>query len=237
MNVAIITAAGRGTRFKSNISKQFLNIYGKPILAHTLSIFEKIPGIDSIFVTVPKDYLKSCREDIIEKYTFKKVKKLVVGGRNRQESIYNALKAIPAANTDIVLIHDGVRPLVTSLEVRKTIEKLVKDNKKDPQVKGVIVAAPAKETIKKIKKNTIDSTIPRGKVWHAQTPQTFFYREIMEAYSKAFEDGFIGTDDSSLMERMGWKVNILRGRHENIKITTPTDLFLAELIMNKNGRP
>jgi 2-C-methyl-D-erythritol 4-phosphate cytidylyltransferase len=236
MNVAIITAAGRGTRFKSNISKQFLNIYGKPILAHTLSIFEKILGIDSIYVTVPRDYLKSCREDIIEKYNLKKVEKLVVGGRNRQESIYNALKVIPAA-TEIVLIHDGVRPLVTPLEIKKTIIKLIKDNKKDPQVRGVIVAAPARETVKKIKKNTIDSTIPRGKVWNAQTPQTFFYRDIMEAYRKAFSDGFIGTDDSSLVERMGWKVNILRGRHENIKITTPIDLFLAELIMNKNGKP
>lgn len=236
MNVAIITAAGKGTRLNSNISKQFLNIYDKPILAHTLSIFEKSSKIDAIYVSVPRDYIESCRKDIIEKYSFTKVSKLIVGGSHRQASVFNAIASIPS-NTDIVLIHDGVRPLVTSDEVETTIKKLINDNKKDPVVKGVILAAPAKETIKKISGHTIDSTIPRDTVWHAQTPQTFFYREIIEAHRKAAEEGFIGTDDSSLIERMGWKVNVVRGRHENIKITTPIDLFLAELFMNKNGKP
>ncbi len=236
MNVAIITAAGKGTRLNSNISKQFLNIYDKPILAHTLSIFEKSSKIDAIYVSVPRDYIKSCREDIIEKYSFTKVSKLVVGGSHRQASVFNAISSIPST-TDIVLIHDGVRPLVTSDEVETTIKKLINDNKKDSGVKGVILAAPAKETIKRISGHTIDSTIPRDTVWHAQTPQTFFYREIIEAHRKASKEGFIGTDDSSLIERMGWKVNVVRGRHENIKITTPIDLFLAELFMNKNGKP
>jgi len=236
MNVAIITAAGKGTRLNSNISKQFLNIYDKPILAHTLSIFEKSSKIDAIYVSVPRDYIKSCREDIIEKYSFTKVSKLVVGGSHRQASVFNAISSIPST-TDIVLIHDGVRPLVTSDEVETTIKKLINDNKKDSGVKGVILAAPAKETIKRISGHTIDSTIPRDTVWHAQTPQTFFYREIIEAHRKASKEGFIGTDDSSLIERMGWKVNVVRGRHENIKITTPIDLFLAELFMHKNGKP
>jgi 2-C-methyl-D-erythritol 4-phosphate cytidylyltransferase len=236
MNVAIITAAGKGTRLNSNISKQFLNIYDKPILAHTLSIFEKSSKIDAIYVSVPGDYMESCREDIIEKYSFTKVSKLIIGGSHRQASVFNAISSIPST-TDIVLIHDGVRPLVTSDEVETTIKKLINDNKKDPEVKGVILAAPAKETIKRISGHTVDSTIPRDTVWHAQTPQTFFYKEIIEAHRKASEEGFIGTDDSSLIERMGWKVNVVRGRHENIKITTPIDLFLAELFMNKNGKP
>ena len=236
MNVAIITAAGKGTRLRSNTSKQFLNIYNKPILAHTISIFEKTPKVDAIYVSVPKDYLKSCQKDIIEKYGFTKVKKLVVGGAHRQISVYNAILSIPE-NTDIVLIHDGVRPLETPDEVQMTINKLIRDNKKDSSVKGVILAAPAQETIKKIEDATIEATVPRDKVWHAQTPQTFFYREIMDAHRRASEDKFIGTDDSSLVEKMGWKVNVVRGRHENIKITTAIDLFLAELIMNKNGRP
>lgn len=236
MNVAIITAAGKGTRLNSNISKQFLNIYDKPILAHTLSIFEKSSKIDAIYVSVPRDYIESCRKDIIEKYSFTKVNKLIIGGSHRQASVFNAISSIPS-NTDIVLIHDGVRPLVTSDEVETTIKKLINDNKKDPVVKGVILAAPAKETIKKISGHTIDSTIPRDTIWHAQTPQTFFYREIIEAHRKAAEEGFIGTDDSSLIERMGWKVNVVRGRHENIKITTPIDLFLAEFFMHKNGKP
>lgn len=236
MNVAIITAAGKGTRFKGNTSKQFLNIYDKPILAHTILIFEKASRIDAIYVSVPKDFVDACREEIINKYNFSKVKELVVGGTHRQASVFNAISSIPE-DSDIVLIHDGVRPLVTPDEVEMTIRKLIKDNKKDPKVKGVILAAPAKETIKKIDKDSIETTIPRDKVWHAQTPQTFFYKEIFEAHSKAADEGYIGTDDSSLVERMGWKVNVVRGRHENIKITTPIDLFLAELIMNKNGRP
>lgn len=236
MNVAIITAAGKGTRLKSNISKQFLNIYDKPILAHTISIFENSSKIDTIYVSAPRDYIESCREDIIKKYRFTKVNKVIVGGIHRQASVFNVLSCIPSS-TDIVLIHDGVRPLVTSDEVEATIEKLKNDNYKDPEVKGVILAAPARETIKKMRGNTIDSTIPREMVWHAQTPQTFFYKEIIEAHTKAFKEGFIGTDDSSLIERMGWKVNVVRGRHENIKITTPVDLFLAELFMNKNGKP
>ncbi len=237
MNVAIITAAGKGTRLKSNISKQFLNIYDKPILAHTISIFEKTSKVDAIYLSVPRDYLKACRQDIVEKYGFGKVKKLVIGGSNRQASVFNAISEVPA-DTNIVLIHDGVRPLVTPDEIELTIDKLKKDNKKDPKVKGVILAAPAKETIKKIiDDNTIETTVPRDIVWHAQTPQTFFYKEIMDAHTKAAKEEFIGTDDSSLIERMGWKVNVVRGRHENIKITTPIDLFLAELIMHKNGKP
>ena len=236
MNVAIITAAGKGTRLKSNISKQFLNIYNKPILAHTLSIFEKTPKVDAIYVSVPKDYLDSCRKDIVEKYKFSKVRKLVIGGSHRQASVFNAISSIPE-DTNIVLIHDGVRPLVTTEEINATIRRLVNDNKKDPEVKGVILAAPAKETIKKITGQTIDETIPRDTVWHAQTPQTFFYKDIMEAHRKAAAEKFIGTDDASLIERMGWKVNVTRGRHENIKITTPVDLFLAELFINKNGKP
>jgi 2-C-methyl-D-erythritol 4-phosphate cytidylyltransferase len=236
MNVAIITAAGKGTRLKSDISKQFLNIYNKPILAHTLSIFEKTPEVDAIYVSVPKDYQESCRKDIVEKYGFSKVKKLVIGGKNRQASVFNAISSIPE-DTNIVLIHDGVRPIVTTDEVNATIKRLVNDNRKDPEVKGVILAAPAKETVKKISGHTIDSTIPRESVWHAQTPQTFFYREIIEAHKRAAEEDYIGTDDASLIERMGWKVNVVRGRHENIKITTPIDLFLAEFFINKNGKP
>ncbi len=238
MNVAIITAAGKGTRLKSNISKQFLNIYGKPILAHTINIFQKSPKINQIYISVPGDYVETCWKDIIERFSLTKVKKLVIGGKHRQESVYNVLKTIPSTSK-IVLIHDGVRPLVTNTEIEMTITRLVSGNKKDPKVKGTILAAPAKETIKKIRddrEETIDTTIPREKVWHAQTPQTFFYKEILEAHNKAKEEEFIGTDDSSLVERMGWRVNVVRGRHENIKITTPLDLFLAELIMSRNGK-
>jgi 2-C-methyl-D-erythritol 4-phosphate cytidylyltransferase len=235
MNVAIITAAGKGTRLKGNISKQFMNIYGKPILAHTISAFQKSSKIKEIYVSVPRGYIKSCRKNIIEKYSFDKVKKLIAGGSSRQESVYNALIEVPPS-TKIVSIHDGVRPLITSEEIDLLINTLIRENKKDSLVKGVIMASSARETIKMISKNSIDRTISRDKIWHAQTPQVFFYNIILKAHNKARIDSFIGTDDACLVERMNCKVNIVRGRHENIKITTPIDLFLAELIITKNNR-
>lgn len=233
MNVAIITAAGKSTRLKGNISKQFMNLYNKPILAHTITAFQSSSKIEEIYVTVPLNYLEFCKKNIIEKYSFNKVKKLVIGGETRQESVYNALLEVP--NTcEIVSIHDGVRPLITTSEVDLLIDKLIEENKRDPKVRGVIVATPAYETIKEVNNDgEIRSTIPRESVWHAQTPQTFFYDTILASHQKALEDNFIGTDDSSLVERMGWKVKIIRGSHENVKITTPVDLFLTELIIHR----
>ncbi len=235
MNAAIITAAGKGTRLKGDISKQFMNIYGKPILAHTITAFQNASKIKEIYVSVPKDYLELCQKSIIEKYSFNKVKKLIVGGSSRQESVYNALVELPAS-TKLVSIHDGVRPLITAEEIDLLINTLMRENKRDPKIRGVIMAAPARETIKITDKNTIDKTVPRETVWYAQTPQIFFYKDILKAHNKAREDNFIGTDDACLVERMNWKVSMVRGRHENIKITTPLDLFLAELIMTRNVR-
>jgi 2-C-methyl-D-erythritol 4-phosphate cytidylyltransferase len=235
MNVGIITAAGKGTRLKGNISKQFMNIYGKPILAHTVSAFQKSSKIKEIYISVPKDNIEFCRKNIIDKYAFDKVEKIVAGGSSRQESVYNALVEVPP-DTKIVAIHDGVRPLITPGEIDLLVNTLVRENKKDSSVKGVIMAASARETIKMIRESSIDKTISRDKIWHAQTPQVFFYNIILRAHNKARKDGFTGTDDACLVERMNYKVNIVRGRHENIKITTPIDLFLAELIITKNNR-
>jgi 2-C-methyl-D-erythritol 4-phosphate cytidylyltransferase len=235
MNAAIITAAGKGTRLKGNISKQFMNIYSKPILAHTVNAFQKSSKIKEIYISVPKDNIEFCRKNIIEKYSFTKVKKLVSGGSSRQESVYNALVEVPP-DTKIVAIHDGVRPLITPEEIDMLINTLIRENKKDSSVKGIVMAAPARETIKMISGSGIDRTISRDKVWHAQTPQVFFHDIILKAHTKARRDDFTGTDDACLVERMKYKVNIVRGRHENIKITTPIDLFLAELIITKNNR-
>ena len=235
MNVAIITAAGKGTRLKGNISKQFMDIYGKPILAHTITAFQRSSKIKEIYISVPKNYVESCQKGIIERYSFDKVKKLVIGGDSRQESVYNALTEIPSS-TKIVSIHDGVRPLVTTEEINLLFNTLRRENRKDPSVKGVIMASSAQDTVKVISKNSISKTIPRDKIWNAQTPQVFFYDVILKAHRKARKDSYIGTDDACLVERMNCKVNIIRGRHENIKITTPIDLFLAELIMTRNDR-
>ncbi|MBM3709043.1 MAG: 2-C-methyl-D-erythritol 4-phosphate cytidylyltransferase [Actinobacteria bacterium] len=236
MIAAVITAAGKGTRLNSNISKQFLHLYDKPILAYTIESFHKSKNVSEIFVTIAKEYLDFCKEEIIKKYRFTKVKKVVIGGETRQDSVYNALKSI-TENCLIVSVHDGVRPLITAEEIDYFINALVNLNKNDPEVKGVITAAPAYETVKKIDNNSIiDSTITRNLVCLAQTPQTFFYKDLLEAYKRADEENFTGTDDASLVERIGWKVKVIMGKHENIKITTPLDLFLAELIMERDGK-
>ena len=236
MIAAIITAAGKGTRLKSNISKQFMNIYGKPILAHSINVFQNSSKIQEIYVAVPKEYMDFCRESIIEKYSFTKVRELVCGGNTRQESVFNALQKIPSS-CRVVSIHDGVRPLITTSEINMLINNLVRLNKKDSRLKGIIIAAPAYETVKKISdSNFIDTTISRNQVCFAQTPQTFFFDSIFKAHEKAIKDHFTGTDDAGLVERLGWKVKVVLGRHENIKITTPLDLFLAELIMSRNNK-
>jgi 2-C-methyl-D-erythritol 4-phosphate cytidylyltransferase len=235
MNAAIITAAGRGIRFKGNISKQFMDIYGKPILAHAINAFQNSSKIKEIYISIPRDYIDLCRKNIVEKYSFDKVKKLVIGGNSRQESVYKALKEVPPS-TRIVSIHDGVRPLVTPDEINLLINILIRENKKDSGIRGAIMAAPVMETVKVTEGNVINKTIPRDTVWHAQTPQTFFYEDILKAHKRALKDGFTGTDDASLTERINLKVYVVRGRHENIKITTPLDLFLAELVMIKNGK-
>ena len=236
MIAAIITAAGKGTRLKSNISKQFMHIYGKPILAHTLKSFQDSKRINEIYVTIAEEYLDFCKEEIIRKYNFTKVKQLVVGGETRQDSVYNALRIIPK-NCRIVSVHDGVRPLITAREIDYFINTLVSLNNSDSEVKGIITAAPAYETVKKVDDNNIiDSTITRNLVCMAQTPQTFFYVNLLQAYEKARDENFKGTDDASLVERIGCKVKVIMGKHENIKITTPLDLFLAELIMGRDGK-
>jgi 2-C-methyl-D-erythritol 4-phosphate cytidylyltransferase len=233
MDVAIITAAGKGTRLKGDISKQFMTLHGKPILAHTIDAFESSDRIDEIYITVPRGFMKYCKENIIDRYGFKKVKDIILGGSSRQVSVLNGLQRLPK-KTLTVSIHDGVRPLVTKDEIDGILEKLYIDNGKDKKVKGMLLAAPAIETVKKIDEDdVINETIDRSIIWMAQTPQTFFYDTILNAHLKALKEGYIATDDASLVEWFGYKVKIFRGKHENIKVTTPIDLFLAEIIMEK----
>ncbi|HHT78245.1 MAG TPA: 2-C-methyl-D-erythritol 4-phosphate cytidylyltransferase [Actinobacteria bacterium] len=235
MNLGIITAAGKGTRLRANINKQFIKLCGKPILAHTINVFQKSELIDEIFILVPAEYIEYTQKNIINKFGFNKVTRLIIGGETRQETVSNALKFIPD-KCEMVSVHDGVRPLIYSADVDLLFRKLVEFNTEDTEVRGVILAASAYETIKQI--NDSDGcirTIPRETVYHAQTPQTFFKDALIEAYKHAETDNTMATDDAMLVEKIGYKVKIIKGNHENIKITTPIDLFLAELIISKNG--
>ena len=222
---AIIVSAGKGHRFMEGKKKQFYLLADKPILAHTLDKFEKCPLIHSILVVVGQEDMDYCLKEIIEKYRYRKVSQIVPGGKRRQESVKNGMDAI-SKDTDIVVIHDGVRPFVTKEMIEESIQSAVK-------FQAVVMAMPLKETVKMAQRDgTVLKTLDRESLWQIQTPQAFHANVIKEAYHRATEDGFIGTDDASLVERLGVvKVHILPGSYTNIKITTPEDLMLANLFL------
>lgn len=227
--VAIIVAGGIGKRIgEGNLPKQFLTLGDKPILAYTIEKFERCQLVNEIVLVVPEDYLGYCSQAIVDRYSFNKIKRIVCGGEERQDSIYKGLKAC-ANNTLIVAIHDGVRPLISA-------EKISESIKLCQQKKAVILAVPVKDTIKRVEDGSVITTLDRGKLWLAQTPQVFKYKLILDAYEKAREDGFVGTDDSVLVERLGHQVAVLEGEYDNIKITTAEDLVIAEKILKIRQR-
>jgi 2-C-methyl-D-erythritol 4-phosphate cytidylyltransferase len=224
---AVIVSAGKGLRFMEGKKKQFYSLGGKPILAHTLDKFETCLLIRSVFLVVGQEDLAYCLKEIVEKYGFQKVSKIVPGGKRRQESVKNGIDALPK-DTDIVAIHDGVRPLVTQAMIEDSIYSAVRYG-------AVVLAMPVKETIKVSNPDgTVLRTLDRDSLWQIQTPQTFQVNVIREAYYRAAEDGFVGTDDASLVERLNGSVHILPGSYTNIKITTPEDLALANLFLKMN---
>jgi len=224
---AVIVSAGKGLRFMEGKKKQFTSLGGKPILAHTLEKFETCPLIRSTHLVVSQEDMDYCLKEIIEKNKFQKVSKIVPGGKRRQESVKNGIDALPK-DTDIVAIHDGVRPFVTKAMIEDSIHSAGRYG-------AVILAMPVKETIKISNSDgTVLKTLDRESLWQIQTPQTFQINIIKEAYYRATEDGFIGTDDASLVERLGVKVHILPGSYTNIKITTLEDLLLANLFLEIN---
>jgi len=221
---ALIAAGGRGERIGGILPKQFVEIKKKPVLAYTVEKFEKCELIDEIILVVPEDYMSFCSYNMVDVGDFKKVKRILSGGKERQDSVYKGLLALPK-DTDIVIIHDGVRPFISTEKIGKSIEMCKKE-------KAVILALPVNDTVKRVDEDYIVTTLDREKLWIVQTPQTFEYKLILEAYKKAIEDGFTGTDDSSLVERLGFKVRVLQGESQNIKITSPEDLVLAEKMID-----
>lgn len=226
---AIIAAAGMSNRMKSKINKQFININGKPILAHTLEKFQRCRYIDEIIVVAREDEINYCKKEVVKRYGFNKVTKIVRGGKERQDSVYNGILALNE-KTDIVVSHDGARPFVK-------IKNIVDSIKGAVEYGACVVGTPVKDTIKFVKNGEeIDSTPNRDILWAAQTPQSFKREILMEGYRKAIEDNFVGTDDSVLVERLGIQVKIIMGSYENIKITTPEDIIIAESILKDKAQ-
>ena len=236
---AIIPAAGLGTRMapvssakdpKPHLSKQFTELAGTPILIHTLRRFAAVDEVSEIWIALRENEIEGFRErlqketDAVER---KKIE-LVVGGEHRQQSVQHALNAITAGADDIVLVHDGVRPLVTSEVIHEVIAAARKYG-------AAIAGLPAVDTVKQVDRTAegaiIKATIPRASIVLAQTPQGFRYALIKKVFDEASADGFTGTDEASLAERAGHDVAVVMGSPKNIKITNPGDMELAEFYL------
>lgn len=223
--IALIPAAGMGTRMNAGMNKQYLLLDGLPIVGRTIGVFEHSPIVDDIYVIIPEPEIPFCREQVVERLGLRKVRAIVPGGKERQNSVTNGLRAIPdAADDDVVIIHDGVRPFVTGDIIRRAVDVAAAGD-------GALVAVPAKDTIKVVRDGIIRETPPRETLWQAQTPQAFRYGVIRNAHERAEAEGFLGTDDASLVERLGGEVRVVMGDYRNIKITTPEDLVLAEAFL------
>ncbi len=227
MRVAvIIPAAGTGRRMHQATPKQYLCLGGRPILAHTLEVFENLPEINEITVVAQTKALEFCQNQIITPFGFKKVLRLVPGGKERQDSVYNAIKALQRQDDyDLIVVHDGVRPFVTPEEVRRVIGAALEHG-------AAILAMPANDTVKKVNRTgRIQKTLNRQDIWLAQTPQAFQAPIIWRAFVEAYGRDFYGTDEASLVEAIGIPVFAIPGSVYNIKVTTPEDLVLAEAIL------
>jgi 2-C-methyl-D-erythritol 4-phosphate cytidylyltransferase len=227
-NIVILLAAGRGKRVGSSINKVLIPVKKKPLLFHTLLVFERHSQVNKIIIVAQKiDF--SPFQKIVEKYNFKKVIAIVKGGRERQDSAIAGLKMaerIGAKDSDLILFHNAANPLVSSKEISEVIKWAKK-------YKAALLAQPLRDTLKKgTKNNFIIETIKRENLWLAQTPQVIEYKLVKEAFRKAIKDKFYGTDDVSLIEHLGKKVKIVPCSYKNIKVTTKEDFKIVANFIN-----
>lgn len=211
---------------KSDINKQYIELSGIPVLARTIMAFQNCDNIEGIIIVINEKDIIYCKKNIIDKYNLNKVKKIVAGGAERQISVFNGLKSIQSDECDIVLIHDGARPFIQKCHIEACIDAVYESG-------ACGIGVRVKDTLKiSDENNFVCQTPDRSRLWSIQTPQAFFYPAIMDAHQTAADEGFIGTDDLMLVERMGTKPKIVEGSYNNIKITTPEDLVFGEAILN-----
>lgn len=225
---AIVLAAGQGKRMGTKVQKQFLEILGKPVVYYSLICFEKATFIDDIILVTGEDCIDYCQREIVEKYDFHKVKKVIAGGKERYDSVYEGLLA--CENTDYVYIHDGARPMITQDILQRALEAVCRYG-------ACVVGMPSKDTVKLVdEQQCVKETPERNRVWTIQTPQVFEYKLIRSAHEEIRKgDMSIITDDAMVVEQMGkCNVKLVEGSYENIKITTPEDLPMAEILLAKS---
>jgi 2-C-methyl-D-erythritol 4-phosphate cytidylyltransferase len=221
MNIAIIAAAGAGTRMASDRPKQFLQLAGRPVIFHTLKVFEECDSIDEVIVVLPA---AESAGFLSLAGSFRKVARVVPGGVTRADSVKRGLMAIRAATAEIVAVHDGVRPFVTAEEIDAVVAAAQTDG-------AAILVAPVTDTIKQVSDGRVVQTLDRGVLRRALTPQCFRYDVLREAYQAADVTDPSVTDESVLVEKLGIPVSIVEGSSRNIKITTAQDLAIAEAIL------
>ncbi|WP_302793430.1 2-C-methyl-D-erythritol 4-phosphate cytidylyltransferase [Eubacterium ventriosum] len=230
---AIVLAAGSGSRMKSKTKKQFMEIKGKPVIWYSLFEFEK-SRVDEIILVTGKEDIDYCKKEIVEKYNLKKIKNVVAGGSERYESVYNGLKEVTG---NIVLIHDGARPLINNEIIERSIEGTIK-------IDACVVGVPVKDTIKRAnKEGYIIDTPNRSELWITQTPQSFKTDLVKMAYKKMKEELEKGnttlniTDDAMVVEEFTTnQVRFVQGDYKNIKVTTPEDIDIAELFIELDAK-
>jgi len=227
---AVIPAAGLGSRMGTQVPKPYLLLAGRPILAHTLAVFEALPEVTEITLVVHPQELEHCQERILTPYGFRKVLRLVPGGKERQDSVYHGLKALRAAGApELVLVHDGVRPLVRGEDVRRVLQEARRHG-------AAVLGWPAQDTLKRVSpQGEVLGTLDRRQIWQIQTPQAFHTELLWRALVEAYARGVYATDEAALVELLPHPVRVVRGSPFNLKITTPEDLALAEALLARKG--
>jgi 2-C-methyl-D-erythritol 4-phosphate cytidylyltransferase len=221
----VIPAAGQGKRMQAGKNKQFILLRDIPVIVHTLKVFQRDEKCKSITLVVNENEIDEF-EHLIHSYSLRKVSELVIGGCERQHSVFNGVKVI--RNSELILVHDGARPFISIPFIHTLVQEASKE--------GVaVLAVPVKDTIKKVVNHEVAETIDRSLLWAVQTPQAFSPKVLLDVHERAEHDGFIGTDDASLAEHYGYKVAVVEGDYQNIKLTTRDDLLYAEAILAKQG--
>jgi 2-C-methyl-D-erythritol 4-phosphate cytidylyltransferase len=222
--VAIVPAAGSGNRMGRDVSKQYLSLGGTPLLVHTLKVFEECPLVDALLVVVPPRDIEFVRNNVLAPWNMKKVAGVIPGGKERQDSVRAGIEALDP-DAGVVIVHDAVRPFITVELISQCIRTAGEEG-------AVAVGVPLKDTVKEVGPDgRVMRTCDRSLLWLTQTPQAFRRDIIENAHRAAVRDGFRGTDDASLVERLRIAVRMIRGDYGNIKITTPEDLVIAEALL------
>jgi len=221
---AIVVAAGQGKRMGSKVQKPYLEILGRPLLFYTLKNITASPLINGVGLVVGNGMVDYSWQEIVKAYGLDGVVDIVEGGIERQDSVYCGLKTLPE-DTDIVLIHDGARPFISSIVIEKTVAAAM-------EYGAAITGVRVKDTIKMVDESyRVMQTLNRSMLWAVQTPQAFKAKLLRDCYDKAINEEFYGTDDASIVEWAGFEVRVVDGEDKNIKITTPFDLRMAEAMI------